>query len=104
MNAATIGELRASGWAGGSVKEELRRNVIQRLRDRKPVFSGIIGFDDTLAQNLAPALTTVAQPMQELGRRAFGMALSMIEGDQSPSSVRLPSRLVVRRSAGPPPR
>ncbi|MBN9398821.1 MAG: sigma 54-interacting transcriptional regulator ['Candidatus Kapabacteria' thiocyanatum] len=56
MNPATIGELRASGWAGGSVKEELRRNVIQRLRDRKPVFNGIIGFDDTVIPQIVNAI------------------------------------------------
>lgn len=77
--------------------------AIHEMGLRVPEDISIIGFDDTLAQNLAPALTTVAQPMEELGRRAFGLALAMIEGDRSPASIRLPSRLVVRRSAGPPP-
>ncbi|MBL8596722.1 MAG: LacI family DNA-binding transcriptional regulator [Devosia sp.] len=78
--------------------------AINEMGLRVPGDISIIGFDDTLAQNLAPPLTTVAQPMQELGRRAFGMALSMIEGDRSPVPVRLPSRLVIRHSVGPPPR
>lgn len=69
---------------------------------RVPEDISLVGFDDTLALNLTPELTTVAQPMEELGRRAFGLALSMIEGERSPPPVRLPSRLVVRRSAGPP--
>lgn len=77
--------------------------AIHELGLRVPEDVSIIGFDDTLAQNLAPALTTVAQPMEELGRQAFGLALAMIDGDRSPRSIRLPSKLIVRRSAGPPP-
>ena len=63
----------------------------------------MIGFDDTLAINLAPRLTTVAQPMEELGREGFALALAQIEGQREPQSVRLPSRLVRRDSAGPVP-
>ncbi|MEQ1769259.1 MAG: LacI family DNA-binding transcriptional regulator [Devosia sp.] len=71
---------------------------------RVPDDISLIGFDDTLANNLTPRLTTVAQPMEELGRRAFGMALQMIEGDWKPDAVRLPSRLVIRESVAPPSR
>jgi LacI family transcriptional regulator len=39
----------------------------------------VIGFDDTLASYLTPSLTTVAQPMAELGEAAFGMAIDLIE-------------------------
>jgi LacI family transcriptional regulator len=70
---------------------------------RVPEDISLIGFDDTLAVNLTPALTTVAQPMEELGRRAFAMALAMIEGEANPEPVRLPSKLVIRNSVGAPP-
>lgn len=70
---------------------------------RVPDDISLIGFDDTLASNLTPRLTTVAQPMEELGRRAFGMALSIIEGDWSPAPIRLPSKLVIRDSVAVPP-
>ena len=39
--------------------------------------------------------------MDELGRRAFGLALALIEG-QPADSIRLPSRLIVRHSAAAP--
>lgn len=71
---------------------------------RVPEDISVVGFDDTLAANMTPPLTTVAQPMDELGRRGFGLALSIIEGESNPASLRLPSRLVIRHSAGPPPR
>jgi LacI family transcriptional regulator len=71
---------------------------------RVPEDISLVGFDDTLALNLTPALTTVAQPMEELGRRAFGMALDIIDGNRSPAPIRLPSQLIVRRSTAAPPR
>ena len=67
---------------------------------RVPEDISIIGFDDTLAANLAPQLTTVAQPMEDLGRLGFRAALDAIEGRSVVMSTVLPTRLVVRRSAG----
>jgi magnesium chelatase subunit I len=46
--AATIGELRASGYADRSVKEELRENLLTRLRAGEPLFPDIVGFDDSV--------------------------------------------------------
>ena len=54
--ATTIGELRASGWRSRSVKQELRDNLIARLRAKKSVFSGIIGYDDTVAPQVENAI------------------------------------------------
>ncbi len=45
---ATLGELRRSGYAFRPVKEELRDNLIQRLRRDEPVFPGIVGYDATV--------------------------------------------------------
>lgn len=52
----TIGELKAAGYQYESVKDELRRNVIERLRTNKPIFSGIIGFDDTVIPQIVNAI------------------------------------------------
>lgn len=52
----TLGALRASGWTTTSVKQELRRNVVARLRERRPIFSGIIGFDDTVIPQIVNAI------------------------------------------------
>ena len=51
MNATTLGELRATPWAtraGRSVKQELRDNLICRLRENRPVFPGIVGYETTV--------------------------------------------------------
>jgi LacI family transcriptional regulator len=84
----------------------LAAGVLQAIYEaglRVPDDISVIGFDDTLAINLAPRLTTVAQPMEELGREGFALAFAQIEGQPAPGSLRLPSRLVVRDSAGPAP-
>jgi magnesium chelatase subunit I len=44
----TLGELRASGFVDRSVKEELRDNLLARLRAGEPIFSGIVGFDESV--------------------------------------------------------
>lgn len=70
---------------------------------RVPHDLSIIGFDDTLAVNLAPQLTTVAQPMEELGRLGFRTAREAIEGKSVPKSTVLSTRLIMRLSTGPAP-
>jgi len=62
----------------------------------------VTGFDDIpVARHLRPQLTTVRQPIQDLGATAFEVLHSMISGD--PPAVRdfvLPTRLVRRESCG----
>ena len=45
---STIGSLRASGYADQSVKDELRTNLLARLRGGAPLFPSIVGFDDSV--------------------------------------------------------
>ncbi len=65
---------------------------------RVPDDISVIGFDDTIAANLTPQLTTVAQPMEDLGRIGFRAVLAAIETGEFPELPLLPSRLVLRRS------
>lgn len=53
---STIAELRASGWTDRSVKEELRANLITRLRSDEELFPGIVGYDDTVLPALERAI------------------------------------------------
>ena len=46
---ATLGELRDSGYTARTVKEEIRDNLLTRLRSGETAFPGIVGFDDTVA-------------------------------------------------------
>jgi magnesium chelatase subunit I len=43
--ATTIGDLRAAGYPDRTVKEELRDNLLARLREGGPLFEGLVGFD-----------------------------------------------------------
>jgi len=52
----TVGELRTSGWQDRTVKEELRHNVVARLRSGDELFPGILGFEDTVLPALERAL------------------------------------------------
>lgn len=52
----TIGELRASGYEVKPVKQEMRNNLIQQLKNGQTLFPGIIGYDDTVIPALCNAI------------------------------------------------
>ena len=56
QNIKTIGELKRSGWKSRSVKEELRQNLIFKLKNKQNVFEGIYGYEDTVIPELERAL------------------------------------------------
>ncbi|MBI3407544.1 MAG: sigma 54-interacting transcriptional regulator [Planctomycetes bacterium] len=52
----TLGELLASGYKVQSVKEEMRRNLIRKLKADEPIFDGIIGYDETVIPQIQNAI------------------------------------------------
>ncbi|WMJ71975.1 sigma 54-interacting transcriptional regulator [Cytophagaceae bacterium ABcell3] len=52
----TLGQLKSSGYTSRSVKEEMRHNLIQALRNKKNPFDGIRGYEDTVIPNLQTAI------------------------------------------------
>ncbi len=54
--AATLGQLKESGWESIPVKEEVRRNAIRRIAARQPLVDGVVGFEDTVLPQLENAL------------------------------------------------
>jgi len=52
----TIGDLRAGGHKRETVKQEMRRNLLTRLRSGEPLLAGIVGYDDTVLPQLANAV------------------------------------------------
>jgi magnesium chelatase subunit I len=68
---ATLGELRASGHAFETVKEEIRRNLLTAMRAGEHRFPGIIGFDNTVIPQLERALLAGHDTML-LGERGQG--------------------------------
>jgi magnesium chelatase subunit I len=57
MNTAkTLGELKASGYATHSVKDEMRANLIRKIRTGEKLFSGIVGYDETVVPQIVNAI------------------------------------------------
>lgn len=52
----TLRELRDSGYRSLSVKQELRRNLLQKLRRGEPLFPGMLGYDDTVIPQVENAI------------------------------------------------
>jgi len=67
----TLGELRARGHEFRTVKEELRDNLLDRLRRGAPRFPGIVGYDDTVLPEVERALLA-GHDMVLLGERGQG--------------------------------
>jgi LacI family transcriptional regulator len=66
----------------------------------------VVGFDDApLAEMTSPALTTVRQPVQEMGDTAVSLLLARLAGspENGGGTHVLPTSLVVRESTAPPP-
>ncbi len=84
---AAIGALAAAGDLGLDVPGQV----------------SIVGYDGTRLAGLRPlGLTTVAQPLRELGQGAAESLCSLLDGDPPGlERVRLPPRLVVRRTTAP---
>ena len=59
MKATTLGDLRATAWAnkaGRSVKQELRDNLICRLKENRPIFPGIVGYETSVTPQIVNAV------------------------------------------------
>lgn len=52
----TLAELKASGWKSETVKQELRRNLIHKIRNKEELFPGIIGYDKTVIPQVQHAI------------------------------------------------
>jgi magnesium chelatase subunit I len=56
QNIATLGELKASGYKPKSIKEEVRDNLVARLKKGSATFPGIIGYEETVVPDVERAL------------------------------------------------
>jgi len=79
--------------------------VIQAAHEaglRVPEDLSVIGFDDIPeSANSAPRLTTVAQPLHEMGAAAVDLLIAQLEGSPTRDHVVLPAHLVLRDSTAP---
>lgn len=52
----TFADLKRSGWQPCTVKEEMRRNLVTKLRAKETLFPGILGYDDTVVPQVVNAI------------------------------------------------
>lgn len=85
---AAVGAIEAIKLAGLQVPEDI----------------SVIGFDDVpMAANLTPKLTTVHQPIAEVGKIATQMLLNSLDDpDVTIRNIVLPTTLIIRESTAPP--
>ncbi|MEV0592878.1 LacI family DNA-binding transcriptional regulator [Nonomuraea cavernae] len=103
---ATLLDLPEAPTAIFAGSDETALGVIEAARARGlriPEDLSVAGFDDTqIARMASPPLTTVRQPLREMGRVALRTAMRLAAGEQVDSHhVELATELVVRGSTAP---
>ncbi len=88
--------------------DNLAIGVLQAARVRGVQIPGdlsVVGFDDVEhASIVTPAVTTIRQPLAEMGRTAVNLLMRLLERQRFETlHVELATRLVVRQSTGPAP-
>lgn len=86
--------------------DEMAIGALSALRSvglQCPQDISILGFDDiAMARYIEPPLTTIRQPMRQIGRQTVKLLVAIIDGTATASvNITLPHRLIVRQSVGP---
>lgn len=56
QNIKTLGDLKRSGYRPKTIKEEVRNNLIQKIRAKENPFTGVLGYEDTVIPDTERAL------------------------------------------------
>ena len=85
---ATLGQLRESGYRVLPVKEEMRKNLIRKMRADEELFPGVVGYEDSVIPQVENAILS-GQDIVLLGERGQAktrIARSLINllDDESP--------------------
>ncbi|GAB3264701.1 hypothetical protein GCM10027562_29410 [Arthrobacter pigmenti] len=76
--------------------------VLRRSRVQVPEAISVIGFDDSDAARTLD-LTTVAQPVSELGEASAHMVIELFDSEEtSLRQIELPTKIVIRETTGTP--
>ena len=55
-NITTLGELKKSGYQSKSIKDELRDNLIEKIKNKETIFNGVHGYENTVIPELQRAI------------------------------------------------
>src|SRR6202049_424724 len=64
----TIGELRASGYQLQTIKQEMRKNLIAKIKAGDELFPGVVGYDESVIPQVENAILS-GQDLVLLGER-----------------------------------
>jgi len=79
----------------------LRAIHAQKLRVPEDV--SVVGFDDLfIASYTSPSLTTISQPMRQMGRMAMDILIKLFSGLNSKTNIKVQGQLIERESTAPP--
>ena len=59
LQLTTLGELKTTGYRPRSIKQELRDNLIEKIRRKEEVFPGIWGYEDTVIPDVERAILSM---------------------------------------------
>jgi LacI family transcriptional regulator len=90
-----------------AVNDNMAVGVLRAARARRvrvPDDLSVVGFDDSFqSADVTPALTTVRQPLAEMGRMAVSLLVRLLDNRQVEGlHIELQTRLIVRESTAPP--
>jgi DNA-binding LacI/PurR family transcriptional regulator/GAF domain-containing protein len=95
-------ERRVTFEAIVAASDAMAIGALRALQDRGirvPYDVAVVGFDDIdEARATTPSLTTVQQPLVELGKRAAETLLALLSGKNVPAQVTVPTQLIIRQS------
>ena len=88
--------------------DEMAMGVLDMARQRGvrvPKDLSVMGFDDIrFARYVDPPLTTIAQPMRDIGETSVRLLLEILQGrTTNPQSITLPHTLMIRSTTAPVP-
>ncbi len=99
-----LDERRESFDAIVAANDDMAWGAMQALQKRGisvPEDVAVIGFDDMpKGKDIIPPLSTVKQPLTEMGEHALAMLIQQIQGEDVPSLTTLPTQAVIRESCG----
>jgi LacI family transcriptional regulator len=77
--------------------------ALREAGHKVPEDVSVMGFDDIEFASIAfPSLTTIRQPLQEMGATAAELLIRKLTNDESVGNIRLRPELIVRSSTCPP--
>ena len=99
----TLPEPPTAIFAANDITAERTIGVARSLGLGVPTDLSVLGFDDIPEAALCtPPLTTVRQPLEDMGEAAMQMLLDLLDGLERSTHTRLPVELVIRDSCAPP--